>query len=137
MNNARFATNMHILTLLASMPGEWQSSEWMATSININTVMVRKELSVLQAAGLVVTRKGKDGGSMLGKPAAAITLAEVYAAIKQSEVLGRKNLNPNPKCPVGKNINKKLDQLFLETDDIVTAFLADKTLAGFVAQFHR
>ena len=137
MNNARFATNMHILTLLASMPGEWQSSEWLAASININPVMVRKELSVLQAAGLVVTRKGKDGGSMLGKPAAAITLAEVYAAIKQSEVLGRKNLNPNPKCPVGKNINKKLDQLFLETDDIVTAFLADKTLAGFVAQFHR
>lgn len=137
MNNARFATNMHILTLLASMPGEWQSSEWLATSININPVMVRKELSVLQAAGLVVTRKGKDGGSMLGKPPAAITLAEVYAAIKQSEVLGRKNLNPNPKCPVGKNINKKLDQLFLETDEIVAAFLAGKTLAGFVAQFHR
>jgi len=137
MNNARFATNMQILTLLASMPGEWQSSEWLATSININPVMVRKELSVLQAAGLVVTRKGKDGGSMLGKPPAAITLAEVYAAIKQSEVLGRKNLNPNHKCPVGKNINKKLDQLFLETDEIIAAFLAGKTLASFVAQFHR
>ena len=135
MNNARFATNMHILTLLASTPGEWQSSEWLAASININPVMVRKELSVLQEAGLVVTRKGKDGGSMLGKPAAAITLAEVYAAIKQSEVLGRKNLNPNPKCPVGKNINKKLDQLFLETDDMVAQFLDGKTLASFVAQF--
>ncbi|MFC3160874.1 hypothetical protein ACFOEQ_22685 [Chryseobacterium arachidis] len=46
MNNTRFATAIHIMTLLAESPQEWLTSEWMAGSININPVIVRKELSV-------------------------------------------------------------------------------------------
>lgn len=135
MNNARFSTAVHILTLLASKPGEWMSSEWMAGSININAVMVRKELSVLQQAGLIVSRKGKEGGSMLNKPAREINMAEVYNAVKQSEVLGKKHHHTNPKCRIGKSINKKLNELFVETDAIVSAFLEHKTLESFYQQF--
>ena len=52
MNNTRFATAIHIMTLLAESPQDWLTSEWIAGSININPVIVRKELGVLREAGL-------------------------------------------------------------------------------------
>ncbi|WP_258098305.1 Rrf2 family transcriptional regulator [Marinoscillum pacificum] len=136
MSNTRFATALHILTLLADKDEEWMRSEWMAGSININPVIVRKELSVLNEAGFVISRKGKDGGFKLSKPSSEITLAEIYLTVKNADVLGKRNQNPNPKCPIGKDINKQLDHLFMEIDYSVEDKLKGKTLKNFVEQFH-
>ncbi len=135
MNNTRFATAIHIMTLLAGSPHDWLTSEWIAGSININPVIVRKELSVLREAGLIISRQGKEGGSRLARNAGDITISEIYAAVKNTEVLGKKNLNPNPVCPVGKDINSHLNDLFTETDKLVAEFLGNKTLQAFTDQF--
>ncbi|WP_443938491.1 Rrf2 family transcriptional regulator [Pedobacter sp. MW01-1-1] len=135
MNNTRFATAIHIMTLLAAMPDTWHSSEFIAGSIRINPVVVRRELSVLNNAGLVVSRKGKDGGVMLGKAKEKILLSDIYRAVKTSEVLGKKNQNPNEMCPVGKQINVRLDALYMETEQEVLKGLGEKTLAFFLEAF--
>lgn len=135
MNNTRFATAIHIMTLLAESPQEWLTSEWMAGSININPVMVRKELSVLKEAGLIISRQGKVGGSQLVKNANDIKISEIYSAVKNTEVLGKKNNNPNPACTVGKEINAHLETLFSETDQLVIRFLGNKTLQEFTDNF--
>lgn len=136
MNNTRFATLIHMLTLLAKHPGKWLNSDWIAGSISINPVIVRKELGLLQELGWVVSRKGKEGGSMLQVSANEISLADIYKAVKHSNVLGKKNLQPNSKCPVGKNINKQLENLFNETDENVFAMLQKRSLKDFVGQFN-
>ncbi|CEJ70400.1 Rrf2 family transcriptional regulator [Chryseobacterium oranimense] len=135
MNNTRFATAIHIMTLLAKSPQEWLTSEWIAGSININPAIVRKEISVLREAGLITSRQGKEGGSQLGKSAEQISISEIYRAVKNTEVLGKKNQNPNPACSVGKEINTHLNTLFEETDQLVTQFLGDKSLKEFSEQF--
>ncbi len=135
MSNTRFATAVHIMTLLAKIPQEWLTSDWIAGSINVNPVIVRKELSELREAGLVTSRLGKDGGTMLSKNAEEIKISEIYAAVKNKEVLGRKNQNPNPACPVGKEINDHLSLLFDETEKVVKSFLGDKSLMEFTNQF--
>ena len=135
MNNTRFATAVHIMTLLAKSPQEWLTSEWIAGSINVNPVIVRKEISVLREAGLITSRQGKEGGSQLGRNAEMITISEIYKAVKNTEVLGKKNQNPNPACSVGKEINVHLNTLFEETDQLVVNFLGDKSLQKFVDQF--
>ncbi|KXH80414.1 Rrf2 family transcriptional regulator [Chryseobacterium kwangjuense] len=135
MNNTRFATAIHIMTLLAKSPQEWLTSEWMAGSININPVMVRKELSVLREAGLIISRQGKEGGSQLARSADEISISEIYKAVKNTEILGKKNNNPNPACSVGKEINDHLNHLFEETDQLVSRFLGDKSLQEFCDQF--
>lgn len=135
MNNTRFATALHILTLLADSEGEWLSSEWIAGSINVNPVVVRRELSVLIDAGLVTSRKGKTGGSTLAKKSSDITMDSIYLAVKNSDVLGKRN-KPNPKCPIGKDINEKLDGLFGSIDQSVLDELKGKTLESFVSEFH-
>lgn len=135
MNNTRFATAIHIMTLLAESPQNWLTSEWMAGSININPVMVRKELSVLREAGLIISRQGKVGGIQLAKNADDIKISDIYLAVKNTEVLGKKNNNPNPKCSVGKEINAHLQTLFSETDQLVIRFLGNKTLQEFMENF--
>lgn len=135
MNNTRFATAVHIMTLLAKSPQEWLTSEWVAGSINVNPVIVRKEMSVLREAGLIISRQGKEGGSHLAKNAEMITISEIYKAVKNTEVLGKKNQNPNPDCSVGREINSHLNTLFEETDQLVVNFLGDKSLQEFVDQF--
>lgn len=135
MNNTRFATAVHIMTLLAKSPQEWLTSEWIAGSINLNPAMVRKEISVLREAGLITSKQGKEGGSQLSKDADHISISEIYAAVKNTEVLGKKNNNPNPACSVGKEINVHLNTLFEETDRLVISFLGDKSLKEFSEQF--
>ncbi|PWN60373.1 transcriptional regulator [Chryseobacterium sp. KBW03] len=135
MNNTRFATAVHIMTLLAKSPQEWLTSEWVAGSINVNPVIVRKEISVLKEAGLIISRQGKEGGSQIAKNADMITISEIYKAVKNTEVLGKKNQNPNPACSVGKEINVHLNTLFEETDRLVVNFLGDKSLQEFADQF--
>lgn len=135
MNNTRFATIIHILTLLAKCPDEWLSSDWIAGSIQINPVIVRKELGLLQEQGWVVSKKGKEGGSMLNASSCEISLADIYKAVKNTNVLGKKNSSPNPKCPIGRDINNKLESLFDETDEIVYNALLQRTLKSFAEQF--
>lgn len=135
MKNTRFATIIHILTLLAKFPDQWLSSEWIAESININPVIVRKELSVLHKLGWVVSKKGKEGGTMLYVSSCEISMADIFNAVKNSNVLGKKNACTDTKCQVGKEINKALENLFEETDEIVINALQKKSLKVFVDQF--
>ncbi|KFF73741.1 Rrf2 family transcriptional regulator [Chryseobacterium sp. P1-3] len=135
MNNTRFATAVHIMTLLAKSPQEWLTSDWIAGSINVNPVIVRKEISVLREAGLIISRQGKEGGSQLARSADLISISEIYKAVKNTEVLGKKNQNPNPACSVGKEINAHLNTLFEETDQLVVNFLGNKSLQEFADQF--
>ncbi|CAD7801149.1 Putative HTH-type transcriptional regulator YwnA [Chryseobacterium aquaeductus] len=135
MSNTRFATAIHIMTLLAKTPQEWLTSDWIACSINVNPVIVRKELKELRDAGLITSRLGKDGGTTLSKNAKDITISEIYDAVKNNEVLGKKNQKPNPACSVGKEINNHLSMLFAQTDLLVKNFLGDKSLQEFTDQF--
>lgn len=135
MSNTRFATAIHIMTLLARDPQEWLTSDWIAGSINVNPVIVRKELGNLKKAALVESRQGKDGGVRISKNPEEINVAEIYESVRNSEILGKKNQHPNPLCTVGKDINKNLNTLFSETDGLVQQFLSGKKLSDFTSQF--
>jgi len=135
MNNTRFATAIHIMTLLAKEPSEWLTSEWIAGSINVNPVIIRKELINLKKTGLVESRQGKEGGVRISRKPEEISISDIYNSVKNTEVLGKKNQFPNPDCSVGKDINNKLDVLFNETDNLVNDFLNKKRLSDFVKLF--
>lgn len=133
--NGRFAISMHILTLLAKANGEWLTSDFIAGSININPVLVRKEISNLRNNGLVISREGKNGGSLLAKPAQQIRVSNVFLATRQGSFLGTARNMPNPDCPVGKQINRHLDNLYEEAENALIQKLGDSTLADFSRRF--
>lgn len=133
MNNIEFATAMHILTMLA-ITGESLSSSYIAGSININAVMVRKSLSILSSCGLVETREGKGGGASLAKPADRILLSAIYRAVNNAPLLGKLN-KPNPECNTGKQINNHLLELYTQADNALINKLSTITLADFCKKF--
>ncbi|MCP9752523.1 Rrf2 family transcriptional regulator [Ferruginibacter sp. HRS2-29] len=134
MNNVRFATSIHILTLLSVAKDEYLSSEYIAGSVNLNAAIIRKELSNLRGHGLVESREGKGGGSTLAKPASKILLSDIYEAVRQSSLLGRSN-QPNPACPIGKQINKQIDMVYDEAEAALVKQLSRQSLARFIKKF--
>ena len=135
MINSQFAISVHILTLLARAEGELLSSEYIAGSININAVLVRKELINLRKHNLVSSKEGKNGGSYLSKPAAAIKMSDIYKAVNHSSLLGQSKNAPNPYCAVGKNISKRLDDLSKNAENALIAQLAKVSLKKFIIPF--
>lgn len=134
MNNVKFATYIHILTLLARQKEGYLSSEYIASSINIHPVMIRKALAELRSHGLIESKEGKAGGSRLAIPAKKVKLSEIYTLINDVPALGKAN-TPNPACPVGKQINKHLSGLYAEAQHKLLKFLGKETLADFSSKF--
>lgn len=135
MISGKFAISVHILSLLATAEDAWLSSTYLAGSININPVLVRKELLNLRAHGLIISKEGKSGGCRLAKDASKIFMADIYRAARQEDLLGKSSNEPNPACPVGRKINQSLDTLYAESEKILLDSLAQKTLAAFCTQF--
>jgi Rrf2 family protein len=135
MSNGRFAISVHILTLLAGESDRWCSSEYLAGSININPVLVRKELINLRNHGLVLSKEGKSGGSTLAKPASSIAMSDIYEAVRPDYFLGKGVNDPNPNCPIGLQVNEHLEDLYKESERALVNNLGTMTLAEFYQKF--
>ena len=109
---SRFTVALHIFTCVEVFKDEYKvTSDFLAGSINTNPVIVRKILTQLKNAGLIEVARG-TGGITVTKPLTEITFRDVYEAIEPLENgdLFRFHENPNPECPVGRNIHRLLDQ---------------------------
>jgi len=135
MISGKFAINVHILTLMTRYPQQFLSSDFIAGSININPVLVRKEVANLKKHNIVESREGKFGGTRLAKPAAEITLEAIYNITFDCVSLGYAKNDPNPECPVGKKINDNLDNLYKGINEKICCQLKDITLINFSEQF--
>lgn len=136
LHNLRFATALHIMVLAQlEESGQWLSSEYIASSIQVNAVVVRKEISSLKAASLLISKEGKGGGIRINNEKERITLADIYQSTKQNELSGKFN-TPNPACIVGKNINARLQELYQEVDTDIALRLKKMTLADFSKTFN-
>jgi Rrf2 family protein len=133
--NGQFQIAIHILTLLNAQPGELLSSDYIAGSININPVLVRKEISNLRKYGLIASKEGKAGGYSLNLPPDKIRFSDVYRAVKVAPALGQAKNKPNPACSIGKQISQHLDDLAEEVDTTIFNKLKTMTLADFSSKF--
>ena len=110
--SSRFTVALHIFTCVEVFKDDYKvTSDFLAGSINTNPVIIRKILTQLKNAGLIEVARG-TGGITVTKPLSEITFYDVYEAIEPVENgdLFRFHENPNPECPVGRNIHRLLDQ---------------------------
>ena len=135
MISGKFAITIHILTLLTKFPNDFLSSEYIAGSMNLNPVLVRKEIANLKAHHIVESKEGKNGGTKLSKAAQNITLKEIFEMTFENIGLGYAKNQPNPDCPVGKKINENLANLYAEMNEKISLQLNDITLEDFSNQF--
>lgn len=138
--NTRFAVAVHVLTFLQTQQGHPATSERIASSVNTNPSVIRRLLTRLAAAGLTTSQMGTGGGALLARPADHITLLDVQRAAGGEQVLLPLHESPNPRCPVGRNIQAALAERVAAIQHAVETELARSTiadLAGDVARHKR
>jgi Rrf2 family protein len=128
--SSRFAVGVHILTLLAQSQGKPVTSDWIAGSANTNPAVVRKLLGMLAKAGLTTSQLGMGGGALLARAAEDITLLDVYRAVDEGALFALHNEQPNPACPVGRNIQTALVGTMTRAQRALEDELAAQTIAS-------
>lgn len=110
-SSSRFTIAVHVLLCIDTFKNDQKvTSDFLASSVNANPVVIRRLLQQLKAAGIIHVARG-TGGADLARPTDRITLLDIYHAVESVDgrELFRFHENPNPLCPVGKNIHAVLD----------------------------
>ncbi|UGB31883.1 Rrf2 family transcriptional regulator [Metabacillus sp. B2-18] len=131
--SSRFAVGIHILALIELNKEGITSSEFLASSVNTNSAVIRKLMGMLKNAGLIEVKPG-IAGAKLSKELYDITLFDVYKAVNvvQEKELFSIHENPNPKCPVGRNIQNTIEPLFTSAQLAMEKMLRSVTLEDVV-----
>jgi DNA-binding IscR family transcriptional regulator len=76
----RFQLSVRVLTVLASEQDAMHTSSAIAEALGESAVMVRRTFLLLHKAGLIVQRKGPNGGAKLKISPKQIGLGDVFEA---------------------------------------------------------
>ncbi len=134
--SSRFTIATHMLIIIALKGKEVKvTSDFLANSVGVNPVIIRKTLSQLKKAEFISVARG-TGGAEIVKDLNDISLLDVYRAV---ECLGKSGQlfsfhdNPNPDCPVGANIHEILDHKLIEIQQAMEKQLSQTNLAEVAA----
>ncbi len=117
--NSQLTIATHILAVLAHHKEDGAvTSDVLAEGFGTNPVVIRRVLSQLKKAGLIESRPGAGGGSVLSKPPAEITLRDAYAAISDDAgtVLGRHPGHCGEGVSITPVIAEYLNELFVDAE---------------------
>ncbi len=78
--NSKFTLAVHLLTVINSNPDKIITSDYFASRLCCNPVMVRQLYGVLKKSGILRVKTGV--GCQLARPATNISLYDIYIAIE-------------------------------------------------------
>ena len=127
--SSRFTIAVHALICIETFKNDYKvTSDFLASSVNVNPVVIRRLLQQLKKAGIVNVIRG-SGGAEVKKPLNEITLLDIYNAVECVEgELFHFHENPSKLCPVGKNIHAILDTRLEEIQKAMEQEMASVTI---------
>lgn len=137
--SSRYTIAIHVFACMEIFGDDYKiTSDFLASSINVNPVIIRKILSQLRNAGLIEVARG-TGGTTATRPIDEITFYDVYLAVDLLEEgeLFHFHENPNPNCPVGKNIHTVLNDKLLHIQEAMEREMKRYTIADVVNDIKR
>lgn len=129
VNPAWFGAAVQALIVLDQSGDDVCPSGAIADQLRAHAVFLRRVLATLVRAGIIEAREGREGGYRLARPAATITLADVYRAIKSasSDECATPDLPRGPLLPAGTAL--ALGEVMEQTEASTLTILARHTLA--------
>jgi Rrf2 family protein len=137
VKSVQFTVAAHIMAALGYKHGEEISSATLADSVNADPTFVRKSLSKLSKAGLVVTKRGKSGASVLARPPRQITLFDIYRASAAPAAFSIHSYPVEKRCAVSCNLKECLSAILSQAQNSFEESLARITLADLVGQIRK
>jgi Rrf2 family protein len=135
--SVQFTVAAHIMAALGFRHGEDTRSWMLAESVNADPTFVRKSLSKLSKAGLVVTTRGKNGASRLTRSPKQITLLDIYRASAAPPTFVIHSYPVEKRCPISRNIKGCMSSVLKKAQDSFENSLDGITLADVVAEIRR
>jgi DNA-binding IscR family transcriptional regulator len=138
--SSRFTIALHILTAIETFKGQFAlTSDFLASSVQVNPVIIRNILLQLKVAGIIHISRGRGDSIKMLKTPEEISLLDVYKAIEplEHDTLFAFHKNPNPKCPVGKNVHNILDERLLSVQKAMEDKLAAMKLSDVLDDLQR
>ncbi|MBR1709461.1 MAG: Rrf2 family transcriptional regulator [Clostridia bacterium] len=127
--DTKFSSAIHILIMIAGADTP-MTSEQIAESVGTNASYIRKITGLLRKQGIIESRQGISGFTLLVEPE-KLSLLRIYQAIEETDQVHVFDLhqNPNDACVVGRHIRPVLKDMFREIEEKAERELKDKTLA--------
>jgi Rrf2 family protein len=135
--SVQFTVAAHIMAALGFFHGKEFPSATLAESVNADPTFVRKSLSKLSKAGLIVTTRGKNGASGLTRSPKQITLLDIYRASGAPPAFAIHNYPVEKRCPISCNIKGCMSSVLKKTQDSFENSLDRITLADVVGEIRR
>lgn len=129
MASSRFSIAIHTLALLARAEGLPLKSDAIASLVKTNPVVIRRILSELSRAKLVVSQAGATGGTRLARRPEEILVAEIYRVIESRQIFALHRQTPDKQCEIGQSIEVVLLQIQNKLDRAIEENLGKITLA--------
>lgn len=86
MKSTKFVTACYILSFVAYHGPDMISTQTIARWVNVNASRVRQIVARLVRAGLLASTRGGDGGVVIGRDPAGITLLDVFDAVAEQDM---------------------------------------------------
>lgn len=135
MVDTRFSVSVQIMMTLASHQDELINSEILSQVLKTNATFVRKLVSNLVSADLVISYRGKGGGIKISKKPSEISLKEIYLASTEEKSLIKVHKKPvNKTCSVSRCIDGVMCELAQGIDQSTQNYLSKKTLSDLMKQ---
>ncbi|MGN1381180.1 MAG: Rrf2 family transcriptional regulator [Eubacterium sp.] len=129
--STKFTIAIHILTAITYFSDDYEvTSKFLASSVGCNPVIIRNLTSNLREAGILESQRGKSG-ARITRPLDQISFLDIYRAVEtgSQKELFHFHENPNPACPVGRNIHQSLNQTLEEIQEKFERELSRHTIA--------
>lgn len=129
--SSRFTIAIHVLTAIDIFKDEYKiTSEFLASSVQTNPVVIRRLIQQLKAADLIEVARG-SGGAVLKRRPSEISLLDIYHAVESVEggEIFHFHEDPNRGCPVGGNIHAVLDNRLIKMQEAFENEMQKTTLA--------
>lgn len=109
----------------------------LSSALNIPNPSAVKILGNLASAGIIETREGSRGGVRLAKPAAEITLLDVFNAIEAGKPMFRQDhqLRVTGKKPI--RAHQSVYAVLTEAEESMKTNLAQTTIADLMASLNK
>lgn len=137
VRNVQFTVAAHIMAALGFFRGKEIPSATLAESVNADPTFVRKSLSKLSKAGLIITTRGKNGASTLTRSPERITLLDIYRASAAPPIFAIHSYPVEKRCPISSNIKGCMSSVLKKAQESFEDTLDGITLADVVGEIRR
>ena len=126
--DSRISRMLHILIHMAQMK-QAATSEFIATMLNTNPVVVRRTMAHLRQQGYVTSVKGHGGGWRLNVALEDITLLDIHNALGESSVFTIGLNDEHTECIIEKAVNREIGEALAASEALLLKRFGEVTLA--------